>query len=242
MFKKSKNNSLIYILIVVLIMLVILFSDSIRNVFNLVYSKITFTNEKTIEITDKATRSYIDSLEDEITKLKSILDLNDTKRECINATVIYRNPTYWYNSLTINKGSKEKIKVGDMVVNNSGIIGIVSKVFGDSAIVSLITNIDEQKKITVALKDGDNLVYGIISGYDKIRNELIISEITSDLTNERDIDVVTTGFTNTFKEGIIIGKLNRLENSKDGLYKVAYVKPSSDYNDIKYVCVERGKW
>ena len=55
-------------------------------------------------------------------QLKELLELNNTlsEREYINATVINRNVAYWFNEITINKGSKAGIKEGMAVINSKG--------------------------------------------------------------------------------------------------------------------------
>ena len=62
-------------------------------------------------------------------ELKKTLELNNTlsERSYINATVINRNISYWFNELTINKGSSDGIKDGMAVINSDGLIGKIKK-------------------------------------------------------------------------------------------------------------------
>ena len=136
----------------------------------------------------------------------------------------------------INKGKREVSK-GNIVINNEGLVGVVKEVYNNSSLVSLITNSKSNNKITVGLKMKDRTIYGIISKFDKIKNELVISELTEDINNYYDSDIITTSFTNTFKEGIVIGKVKRIARSENGLYNIAYATPNVKYNDIKYVYV-----
>lgn len=228
-----KKNS-IYILIILIILLTIGFKDVIKSTYNGVLELIYLIDNKSLVITDDVTQNYINTLESDIEEYKEITNLNN----CINSTVIYRNPTYWYDELVINKGKNDNIQINSVVINNKGIIGIIDKVYDNSSIVSLITNINKDKKITVGITNDKDTIYGIISKYDKYKNELIISEITKDIELKDDLNVITTNFTNTFKEGLIIGKVKDIKNDEEGLSKNVIVTPITDYNNIKYVCVE----
>ena len=96
---------------------------------------------------------------------------------------------------------------------------------------------NKDKKITVAISDGETISYGIISSYNKYKNELVVSELTTDIKYNDELNVITTNFTNSFKEGIIIGKVKKIEDDTNGLSKNAIITPILNYNDIKYVCV-----
>ena len=225
----------VYIFIFLIILLVVIsFKDILKNTYNSILEIIFLIDNKSLIISDDLTNNYIYSLESDIKEYKEITNIN----KCINSTIIYRNPIYWYNELVINKGKNDNIKINSVVINNKGIIGIISKVYDNSSVVSLITNISNDKRITVGITNGEYTIYGLINKYDKYKNEIIISEITKDIELSNNLHVITTNFTNTFKEGIILGKVKNIKNDDDGLSKNVIVEPIIDYNNIKYVCVE----
>ena len=230
---KKKNN--IYILIFLVILLIIVCSkDALRSTYNNILEIMYLTDNKSLVISDEITKNYINTLERDIKEYKDITSLNN----CISSIVIYRNPNIWYNELTINRGKTDNIKLNSVVINNKGIVGVITKVYDNSSVVSLITNINKDKKITVGITNKENIIYGIITEYDKYKNELIIGEITKDIELIDNLNVITTNFTNTFKEGIILGKVKDIINDSNGLSKNIIVNPIVDYNNIKYVCVE----
>lgn len=229
-----KKNKYIYFFIILIILFIIfqfkyVFKDSFNRFMGLIYLK---KNEKLI-ISDDLTDTYIKSLEKDINEYKEISNLND----CINSTIIYRNPIYWYDELTINKGSADKIKTNSLVINNKGVIGVISNVYENTSTISLITNTDKEKRLTVGITNNEETIYGLISNYDKNKNEIIISELTKDINITDDSNVITTNFTNTFKEGLIIAKVKEIKDDSNGLSKNVIATPIVDYNDIKYVCV-----
>ena len=230
---KKKNS--VYILIFLVVLLVIIsYKDVLRNTFNNILEIAYLINDKEIIIDNELTKNYIRTLESDIKEYKEISNLDS----CISASVIYRDPSYWYDEITINKGKKDNIKENSIVINNEGIVGTVTKVYDNTSIISLITNINDKKRITVGITKDEDIIYGVISDYNKLKNELTISDITKDINDINQSYVITTSFTNTFKDGIILGKVKNIVDDSNGLSKNIKAVPVVDYNNIKYVCVE----
>ena len=61
-----------------------------------------------------------ESLEKEIKELKEALELNRTLTEYkpINATILSRNKSYWYNTITIDKGKKDELECYEFKTRN----------------------------------------------------------------------------------------------------------------------------
>lgn len=224
--KKSKLTIILSILVIIILIM----SFLAKNRVNMLLEKIFFVKDRNIVIKDEVTKTYIKSLENEISEYKEISKLEN----CIDASVIYREPSIWYDKFKINKGSKYNIKENDLVINNLGVVGIITSVYEDSSEVTALTNVDD-RKYTVGIIDKD-IVYGTIKEYDKIKNEFVVGELTTKIDPSNQ-NVVTTNFTNILKEGLIIGKLESIKLSDDGISYNAYVKPIVNYNNVKYVCV-----
>jgi rod shape-determining protein MreC len=73
-------------------------------------------------------------------ELKKTLELNEliTEYDTINASIINRNVGEWYNTLAIDKGEKSGLKPEMIVINNSGLIGIIIKTTFYTSDVKLI--------------------------------------------------------------------------------------------------------
>ena len=183
--------------------------------------------------------AQIEELQKEVTELKSILDLNATLSEYtyINATVVNRNIGYWYNNLTIDKGSKNGVKKGDAVITNSGLIGKITSVSNFSSTVKLLTSDEISNKISIKIKSNKEYLYGLLIGYDKEYNVYKIEGITnSDKIKEGDL-VTTTGLTDYFPSGIIIGKVSKIVKDEYDLDSIVEVNPSVNFEDISIVTV-----
>lgn len=184
-----------------------------------------------------------DNLKDEIDKLKETLNLNTilSDKVYMNATVVTRNIDYWYNEITIDKGSKNGIEKGMAVVVPKGLIGQITKVSNYTSTIKLLSNENMSDKISVKIKVGDDYVYGLISAYDAKTNTYTVEGISENVKIEKDADVVTTGMGTIFPSGLIVGKVKEVTTDNFDLSKVVEVKSSVDFNDIDYVTVLKRK-
>ena len=201
------------------------------------YKKYTKLKEK-VEKTELY-YAQIEELQKEVAELKSTLELNSTLSEYtyINATVVNRNIGYWYNTLTIDKGSKNGIKKGDAVITNSGLIGKIINVSNFSSTVKLLTTEEINNKISIKITNDDNKYYGLLVGYDIYNNVYQIEGITeSNKIQEGDM-VTTTGLTDYFPSGLLIGYVKNVVKDEYDLNSIVEVEPSVSFNDVSIVTV-----
>ena len=217
--------------------------DFVKNVMdeesdkNKIYKKYKKLQEKNDEI--DSIISANDNLKNEVKKLKETLELNTvlSDRVLVNATVVYRNIGYWYDELTIDKGSKDGVSENMAVVTSKGLIGRTIKVSGHSSMVKLLSNDNMNNKISVKIKINDDYVYGLISKYDSKKNVYTVEGISENVEIPEGADVVTTGMGAIFPSGLLIGKVEKITTDNFDLSKVIQVKSSVNYDDIDYVTV-----
>ena len=217
--------------------------DFVKNVMdeesdkNKIYKKYKKLQEKNDEI--DSIISANDNLKNEVKKLKETLELNTvlSDRVLVNATVVYRNIGYWYDELTIDKGSKDGVSEDMAVVTSKGLIGRTIKVSGHSSTVKLLSNDNMNNKISVKIKINDDYVYGLISKYDSKKNVYTVEGISENVEIPEGADVVTTGMGAIFPSGLLIGKVEKITTDNFDLSKVIQVKSSVNYDDIDYVTV-----
>lgn len=178
-------------------------------------------------------------LEDEIEKLQELLELNRTltKDSYLNASVINRNIGYWYNTITIDKGSTNGITTDMAVITNDGLIGKIIKTTNFNSTVKLLTSNDVNNRLSVKIQNGDDFVYGILSGYNSKNNTFIIEGISEQVDIAVNSIVITTGLGGLFPSGILIGNVESVVNDSFDLSKILQVKSSVNFNDLKYVTV-----
>ena len=181
-------------------------------------------------------------LQNSLKQLKDALDLKTliTDYDEINATVINRNIGNWYNTLTIDKGSKSGIKTDMIVITKSGLIGKVIKTTYYTSEVKLITTSDLNNKISVGITTDTTVTYGLLSGYDINSKQLIVSDIVDNTTIKVGDKVATSGLSELFPKGIIVGVVSKIETDEFGISKRVKVTPSADFNNLQYVTVLKG--
>lgn len=187
--------------------------------------------------------SQNDNLKNEVNKLKETLELNTilSDKVYLNATVVSRNIDYWYEEVTIDKGSKNGIEKDMAVVTPKGLIGKISKVSNYSSTVKLLSNDNMSDKISVKIKTDNDYVYGLISKYDSKTNTYTVEGISENVDIPKNSEVVTTGMGAVFPSGLMIGKVTKVTTDNFDLSKVAKVKASVNFDDLDYVTVLKRK-
>ena len=220
----------------------------VQKIFNMpinyVKDKVTMISEsndlykKYNELKDKVNKT--DLYYAQIEELQSVLELNATLSEYkyVNATVVNRNTLYWYDTINIDKGSKNGIKEGDAVITPFGLIGRITNISNFSSTVKLLTSDKLNNKISVKIKTDDNLYqYGLLIGYEKEDKVYRIEGITNpDIVKEGDI-VTTTGLTDYFPSGILIGTVKNIVKDEYDLSSIVEVIPAVSFEDISIVTV-----
>ena len=198
--------------------------------------------EKKVKETDLI-QSEKEELEREVENLKKTLELNQTLSESsyLNATVVNRNLGYWYNTITIDKGSYNGVEKDMPVIVSEGLIGKVTKVTNFNSTVKLITSDDVNNKTSVKIKVGDKFVYGLLSGYDKQKRTFIVEGISDNTEIPKDSVVTTTGMGDSFPSGIVVGKVKRVTTDNFDLAKTVEVTSSVDYDDLSFVTILKRK-
>ena len=154
------------------------------------------------------------------------MNLTENKQKLIYSKVITREIYEFYDKITITKNENDNIKKGDIVINEYGLIGTISKVNKNSCEVSLITNNDTN----ISVKVGES--YGILYSKDhklKIKNMKIEGSI-----KEGD-EVYTSGLT-LVPEGIKIGKVKNIKKDELELEYILDIESISLHN-LKYLGV-----
>lgn len=196
-------------------------------------------NKRNNKYTKDMVNASNDNIKDEVNRLKKLLELNTvlSGKVLVNATVVYRNLGYFYDEVTIDKGSKDGVEANMAVVNSSGLIGKTSKVSNHSCSVKLLSNENMSNKISVKIKVDKDYVYGLISKYDSKANLYTIEGISQNVDIPEGADVVTTGMGAIFPSGLLIGKVKKITTDNFDLSKVVEVESSVNFDDIDYVTV-----
>ena len=193
-------------------------------------------------LSDEMKDSIINNLKEDNEELKKLnnINLSISDFDFINGTVIERNREYWFNTLTINKGTTDGVDIDMAVIDSNGLIGRISMVTKNTSTIKLITTNDIKNKVSAVIHNNNEKIYGIINGYDSKNNllNLIIDDNKNIIENSK---VETTGMGGVFPSGILIGKVVDTIKKDDLATNIIRIRPISNIEGENYVSVLQRK-
>lgn len=153
------------------------------------------------------------------------------------ARVIARGSSNWFNTFTINKGSQDGIKVDMNVIAGDGLVGIVTKVGKNYAIVRSI--IDDTSNVSaMSLNTGDLCIAS--GSLERMTSENMIAfnslEDPKDAINQGE-PIVTSNISDKYLPGILIGYVNELKKDSNDITKSGTITPAVDFKHLQNVLV-----
>lgn len=192
--------------------------------------------EKVDELTIDNTRLRQEQYELERLRELYKLDENYSDYKKIGAHVIANNGSNWFSDFTIDKGSKDGVKVNCNVLAGSGLVGIVTEVGPDYARVRSI--IDDSSNVSgMILSTSDTcMVRGdlTLASDGRIRFEKLAN---NDNEIEAGEQVVTSHVSSRFLQGLFIGYISEIEVDSNNLTCSGYITPAVDFSKIQEVLV-----
>ena len=170
-------------------------------------------------------------------RLKALLQFKQSVNiPAVAAQVIGLDPTGWFKSVIIDKGTAAGITVDMPVVNASGVVGRVVSVSPHYA--KLLLLVDQNSAVDSLIQRSRDR--GMVRGLNSETCTLDYMVKTSDV-QEGD-EVVTSGLGGVFPKGIPLGRVVTVEDDSGDLFKHITVKPTVDFSRLEEVLVVlRGK-
>ena len=195
-------------------------------------------NERLRQDIDKlsATHAENKSLKEENRELKQLVGLKNsmTDYSLTPAIVLTRSPSSWQDLVTVNKGTANGVKKNQPVLAGNGLVGRVVEANYSTSKVELISDNNESANrfaIQVQAKDG-NYVNGIITGYDKKTNEIIMGQVTEDKDVAVGSQVITSGLGGVTPKGLYVGKVAKVSKEDYGLANEIRIKPAAKLSNV----------
>ena len=170
-------------------------------------------------------------------RLKELLKLNEQSDiKNVPARVIARDPSVWFNTITINRGSSSGIAVNMPVVTAGGIVGRVITVSPWASQVMLIT--DEKAGAGAVVGQLGSGALGSVKGRADLGVALIEMRYVSGLEKVENGDyVMTTGQDGIYPPGLNVG---RVVDVKSGTATTAHqilIQPGAQLDRLEEVAV-----
>lgn len=174
----------------------------------------------------------------ELTKDTTVLERNGLKflqrYSLIPAKVVSNSVNKPDNLLTIDKGSKDGVKVDMGVACGNGVVGIVYLVGEHYSVVIPALN-STSSRISCAIRGRDYFGYLHWAGGDASR--AYVEDIPRHAQFRRGEWVVTSGYSSIFPPGVMVGQIEKVFNSPDGLSYRLQLKLATDFGNLRDVFV-----
>jgi rod shape-determining protein MreC len=145
--------------------------------------------------------------------------------------VIGRDPSGWFESVIIDKGSNSGLKVNMPVVDAKGVVGRLVSVSPNYAKVLLIIDQNSAVDSLVQRSREKGIVKGLSPELCKLDYVLKTGDIVpGDL-------VVTSGMGRVFPKGLPVGKVLEVSNIPWKLFKDIHIRPTVDFAKLEEVLV-----
>lgn len=173
---------------------------------------------------------------DENDRLKSLLDLKqDSTYGIVPARVIARDPSVWFNTVIINRGTSSGVELNMPVATRDGIIGRVVAVSPVTSQIMLLTDERAAAGAVVGQLGASNAL-GSVRGYGK--NGLLEMRYVSGLETVNVGDyVVTTGQDGIYPPGLNVGSVVEVQQGSATTPHTIRVKPSARLDSLSEVAV-----
>ena len=151
----------------------------------------------------------------------------------IPAKVVTNETNKRDNLITIDKGAADGIKKDMGVVSGTGVVGIVYMTSPHYSIV--IPVLSSQSNISCTIEKRG--YFGYLHWNGGPSSLAYVDDIPRHAKFRRGDNIVTSGYSSIFPEGIMVGKVGYVFNSADGLSYRVQVHLSTDFGRLRDVCV-----
>ena len=178
-----------------------------------------------------------DSIARENDRLRDALSMKEAREDfqLVDCYIISRSSQEWSSTFTVNRGSAAGIQVGMCVVTaNSEVIGLVSEVGPNYAVVRSVMDSSLEISATIASSGYNGMVQG---GYASGQQGLLRMDYLPSNSVIRNNDQVVTSGSTVYPRNLIIGYVVDADFDDTGVAKYALLKPAVNVGSLEQVFV-----
>jgi rod shape-determining protein MreC len=172
-------------------------------------------------------------------KVKRSPAYEDFANTAVTAEVLSNPVSQFDQTMVIAAGRNDGIRVYDAVITDRGLVGQVSKVLRDTALVTLLSD----KESAVTAKDNRTGAIGIVQHSQGPEDLLFLDHVGKDKRVDRGDLVVTAGkqsgkrLSSFYPRGIPIGQVTKVGQTDVDPFQDVQVMPFVDFTSLDYVLV-----
>ena len=176
------------------------------------------------------------SLAGENERLKGLLQLKDEGNyKILGAQIIGRDPSAWFDSSIINRGSLDGIKLNMPVVTDGGLVGRIIQVSPLTAQIALITKEKSGLGAVVGALGTSNAL-GVVSGNGK-KEILEMGYVPGSIEIKVGESVYTTGQDGIYPPNLKLGEVVEIRAGSATVAQQIYIQPSAKLSSMQEVAV-----
>ena len=156
-------------------------------------------------------------------KLRDLLDESINSEEIFARVLIDKDSPY-LKSVVLNKGTKDKVKIGMAVIDDVYLVGQIIEVNYTNSRALLLSDLNSKIPSVLEPDDIQAVISGTGSDFGKIEHT---QEDYSQGFENKEIIAYTSGLGGLFKPGIPIGKIDNISDGKVNFF--------SDFTQLNYV-------
>ncbi len=165
-------------------------------------------------------------------RLRKLLQVKESlKPPTLTAQIIGRDPSLWFRTLIIDRGTRDGIEKGMPVVTVEGVVGQILETSRSTSKV-LLTH-DPNSAVNALIQK--NRVQGIVKGEGSQSYKM--SYILKNADVEEGDLIITSGLGGSFPKGIPVGTVSSVTKSKRGMFQDITVSPSVNFSQLEYLIV-----
>lgn len=146
------------------------------------------------------------------------------------------------NTLVIDLGAKDGIKLNMSVTSIEGLVGVISQVSNFTSTVKLMTMMDvndpnSQPPIAATVFNKEGKTFGMIESYDQQSGMLMMNKIPVGNPVAKGDTIISSGIGGVYPRGMTIGTVESVKVGEYGLTSTAIIKPAAGFQDWKELFV-----
>ena len=149
----------------------------------------------------------------------------------VTALVVGRDPSYWFQTIIVNRGEDDSVFKGMVARTEKGVVGQVIQVSPNYAKI-LLANAPSSAIDAIIQK---NRVRGILKGAGK--SGYVLYYVLKNADVKIGDRVVTAGIGGIFPSGILLGHVKAVHKKQRGMFQEIEVEPSVDFQRLETVFI-----
>jgi rod shape-determining protein MreC len=165
-------------------------------------------------------------------RLTRLLELKESlPPPVLTSRIIGRDPSLWFKTVIIDRGSADGVKRGMPAVTVEGIVGQVMNTSPNHSKVLLAT--DPSSAIDVLIQP--SRVQGIIKG--KGRDSFDLQYVLRNTDVQKGDQVITSGLGGVFPKGLAVGTVSQVVKNRRGMFQSIEIEPAVDFSRLEYLLI-----